>query len=178
VSSKYRPRLEEIDDELRRRLGDAAEVVTVNGAARPPRYTSAEMHEYADRRSPARRNGRLVRNAIVVPISKTSAWWQMGPLERQTFFYPHVDGDARCPVKGHAMAAAPGIPLLTRRLFHNPDGYQREGEWDFITYFECDDHGLPVFDEVYAALRNPAENPEWRYVIEGPVWKGKRVLRW
>jgi hypothetical protein len=28
------------------------------------------------------------------------------------------------------------------------------------------------------ALRDPLQNPEWRYVEEGPMWRGRRVLRW
>jgi hypothetical protein len=28
------------------------------------------------------------------------------------------------------------------------------------------------------ALRDLHQNPEWRYVQEGPIWRGRRVLRW
>ena len=34
------------------------------------------------------------------------------------------------------------------------------------------------FDQVLHALRDFHQNPEWRYVQEGPIWRGKRVLRW
>ena len=81
-------------------------------------------------------------------------------------------------MKGHAQAAEMGIPALFRRVYHNPDGYQRDGEFDFVTYFECDDDGLPIFDQVLNSLRDPHLNPEWRYVEEGPIWRGRRVLRW
>jgi hypothetical protein len=37
---------------------------------------------------------------------------------------------------------------------------------------------LPVFDHVLNSLRDPQHNPEWRYVEEGPIWRGRRVLRW
>ncbi len=178
VSSKYRPRLQEIDDELRRRLGDSADVISLGGAVRGPRYSSAEMTHYSQKHSPTRRSGRLTRNAILMPIRKTAEWWQLTPLERQVYFYPHVDKDSGCPVKGHAQAAEKGIPSLYRRMYHNPDGYERPNELDFLAYFECDDEALPVFDHVLGALRDPAQNPEWRYVQEGPIWKGKRVLRW
>ena len=50
-------------------------------------------------------------------------------------------------MKGHALAAENGIPSLFRRVYHNPDGYERAGEFDFVTYFECDDESLPVFDQ-------------------------------
>ena len=76
------------------------------------------------------------------------------------------------------MAAARGIPSLFRKVYHNPDGYERPNEFDFVTYFECDDEALPVFDQVLDSLRDVLQNPEWRYVQEGPIWRGRRVLRW
>jgi chlorite dismutase len=178
VSSKYRPRLQEIDDELRRRIGDSAEILTLEGALRNPRYSSPEMVHYATKGAPARRSGRLSRNAIVVPIRKTPEWWQKTTLERHSYFYPHVDHASATPVKGHALSAEKGIGALFRRVYHNPDGYERPGEFDFLTYFECDDQALPVFDQVLNALRDTRQNPEWRYVEEGPIWRGRRVLRW
>jgi hypothetical protein len=178
VSSKYRPRLQEIDDELRRRIGDSAVIVTLEGAFRNPRYSSPEMVQYSTKGAPVRRSGRLSRNVIIVPIRKTPEWWQKGTLERHSYFYPHVDQASAAAVKGHAQAAEKGIGSLFRRVYHNPDGYERPGEFDFVTYFECDDESLPVFDQVLNALRDPQQNPEWRYVEEGPIWRGRRVLRW
>jgi hypothetical protein len=178
ITSKYRPRLQEIDDEFRRRLGETAEIITLEGAARNPRYSSAEMITYANRGAPPRRSGRISRNAIIIPIRKTPEWWQKSALERHSYFYPHVDHASASPVKGHALAAEKGIGSLFRRVYHNPDGYERPNEFDFVTYFECDDEALPVFDHVMSALRDFHQNPEWRYVEEGPIWRGRRVLRW
>jgi hypothetical protein len=178
VSSKYRPRLQEIEEELRRRIGESADLLSIDGAVRPPRYSSAEMANYSSKNAPPRRSGRISRNAIIVPIRKTPEWWQKSALERHAFFYPHVDETSACPVKGHAVAAAHGIPVLFRRVYYNPDGYERPGEFDFMTYFECDDEALPVFDSVLQSLRDTQQNPEWQFVKEGPIWRGKRVLRW
>ena len=178
ITSKYRPRLQEIDDEFRRRLGDASEIITIEGAARNPRYSSAEMVNYSNRGAPPRRSGRSSRNAIIIPIRKTAEWWHKSTLERHAYFYPHVDHASASAVKGHAMAAEQGIASLFRRVYHNPDGYERANEFDFLTYFECDDDALPVLENVMAALRDVHQNPEWRYVEEGPIWRGKRVLRW
>ncbi len=178
ITSKYRPRLQEIDEELRRRMGDSAEILTLEGAARNPRYSSAEMVSYSNRGAPPRRSGRVSKNAIIIPIRKSAEWWQKSALERHSYFYPHVDHASAAPVRGHAMAAEKGIGSLFRRVYHNPHGYERSEEWDFITYFECDDEALPVFEQVMGALRDCQQNPEWRYVQEGPVWRGKRVLRW
>jgi hypothetical protein len=178
ITSKYRPRLQEIDDEFRRRLGDASEILTVEGAARNPRYSSAEMVHYSNKGAPPRRSGRVSRNAIIIPMRKTAEWWQKSTLERHSYFYPHVGGANGAAVKGHAMAAEKGIGSLYRRVYHNPDGYQRGDEFDFVTYFECDDDALPVFEQVMGALRDVEQNPEWRFVEEGPIWRGRRVLRW
>jgi len=178
VSSKYRPRLQEIDEELRRRIGDAADVVSLEGAFRNPRYSSPEMVQYSNKGAPPRRSGRLSKNAIVVPIRKTAEWWQKSALERHSYFYPRADHAGASTAKGHARAAEEGIASLFRRVFHNPDGYERPGEFDFVSYFECDDESLPVFDQVMSSLRDCDQNPEWRYVEEGPTWKGRRVLRW
>lgn len=178
VSSKYRPRLKDTEVELRRRLADNAEILAIDGAARVPQYTSAEMHAYAYKDAIARQSGRLQKNVIIIPMNKTAEWWAKSPLDRHSYFYPHADHGGNGPVKGHARSAEAGIPTIFRRLFYNPEGVSREGEFDFITYFECADEHLPTFDGICRALRDQRQNPEWRYVVEGPEWRGKRVLRW
>ncbi|MGE3405052.1 MAG: hypothetical protein AB7K63_20865, partial [Vicinamibacterales bacterium] len=177
-TGKYRPRLNELEAELRRRLGDAGDVLALDGAERTPRYTSSELYEYAYRRSAPRKSGRVARNIFVLPMSKTAEWWAMSSLERHAFFYPHVDSGSGCPVHGHAQTAEEGISAIYRRLYHNPDGYERQGEFDFITCFECEDDHVATFCRVHESLRDTARNPEWRYVKEGPLWRGFRVLRW
>jgi hypothetical protein len=178
VSGKYRPRLQELELELQRRVGEAAEVISIDGAQRTPRYTSSELYDFAYKKAAPRRSGRLARNAVVLPITKTAEWWAKASLERHAYFYPHVDAATGCPVHGHARSAQEGIPTLFRRLYHNPDGYGRSGEFDFITYFECEDDHVETFERVHQALRDTARNPEWRYVREGPLWRGRRVLKW
>jgi hypothetical protein len=178
ASANYRPRLVELECELKRRLGAVAEVVSIDGADRAPRYTSAEMHDYAYKPAMARLSGRVARCAVIVPVNKTDGWWQKSVLERHGYFYPHRDRFTGGEVKGHARAAEAGISTLFRRLYHNPDGYQRPNEYDFVTYFECTDEHLATFDKVREALRDKTQNPEWQYVLEGPEWRGRRVMRW
>lgn len=176
ISSKYRPRLLETEMELRRRVGDGAAIVALDGAVRAPQYTSAEMHAYAYKNAIARMSGRVQRNVIIIPMRKTQEWWEKPALERHAYFYPHSNGAG--PVKGHARSAEDGIRTIFRRVYYNPDGHGRDGEFDFITYFECADEHLPTFDRICRALRDQAQNPEWRYVVEGPEWRGRRVLKW
>lgn len=177
ICSKYRPRLKETEIELQRRVAECATVTSIEGAVRVPQYTSAEMHAYAFKSALARRSGRVHRNVIIIPISKSQEWWEKAPLERQTYFYPHLDA-AGARVKGHARAAEAGIGTIVRRLYYNPDGHSRAGEWDFVTYFECADEHLATFDQICQALRDVRQNPEWRYVTEGAEWRGRRVLKW
>ena len=178
LSSKYRPRLVETESELRRRLQEVASINAIDGATRVPQYTSAEMHAYAYRNASARVSGRMQHNVIIIPMSKSAEWWEKRALERHEYFYPHTDSATGQRVKGHAAAAEDGISTIYRRLYYNPDGQNRPGEFDFITYFECADEHLPVFEQICRSLRDVDQNPEWRYVVEGPEWRGKRVLRW
>ena len=177
ISSKYRPRLAETEMELRRRVTDFAEVTAMDGAVRIPQYTSAEMHAYAYKGAVARGSGRVQRNVVIIPMSKSKEWWDKAALDRQTYFYPHTDRSG-AHAKGHARAAEAGITTIYRKLYYNPDGHGREREWDFVTYFECADEHLATFDQICLALRDVRQNPEWRYVTEGPEWRGRRVLRW
>jgi hypothetical protein len=178
ASGKYRPRLQELELELQRRIGDVGDVISIDGAERTPRYTSAEMYDFAYKRAAMRKSGRVARNAIVLPMSKSGEWWKKSSLERHTYFYPHTDAGTGCPVHGHAQTAQDGIGTLFRKLYHNPDGYERAGEFDFITYFECEDEHIATFEKIHQGLRDIARNPEWLYVEEGPLWRGRRVLKW
>ena len=144
----------------------------------PNRYTSAALHEYAYTSAAGRQSGTATANVIIIPMSKSADWWSMDTLERHVYFYPHIDQRSGRPVSGHANAAEHGIGTIYRRLYHNPDGYQRANEYDFVTYFECADAQLPTFDLVRQALRDERRNPEWRFVTEGPEWRGRRTLRW
>jgi hypothetical protein len=178
ASGKYRPRLQELEVELQRRIGDVGDVISIDGAERTPRYTSADMYDFAYRRAVMRKSGRVAKNAIVLPMSKSGEWWKKTSLERHAYFYPHTDAGTGCPVYGHAQTAQDGITTIFRKLYHNPDGYERSGEFDFITYFECEDEYIPTFEKIHQGLRDIARNPEWLYVEEGPIWRGRRVLKW
>ena len=175
LTTKYRPRLGEIQAELVRRLEHVASVRAIDGALQAPRYTSAALHEYAFKPAAERQSGCAAENVIIIPMSKTAVWWEMSTLERHAYFYPHVDQQSGSPVSGHAKAAEHGIRTIYRRLYHNPDGYQRVNEYDFVTYFECADEHLATFDSVRQALRDERRNPEWRFVTEGPEWRGRRA---
>jgi hypothetical protein len=96
-------------------------------------------------------------------------------MRRESFFLPRYDEKGNVIAKGHALAAASGIPCINRRLYHAPDGYGRHDTYDFVGYFEFAEADASVFQAVMAGLRDVAQNPEWAYVREGPEWWGRRV---
>ena len=114
VTTKYRPRLDEIQAELVRRLGNVASVRAIDGALQTPRYTSAALHEYAYGSAAERQSGCAAANVIIIPMSKTAAWWEMSTLERHAYFYPHVDQQSGGPVaRTKALMKAPSTSSAT-----------------------------------------------------------------
>ena len=160
-----------------RTLIDAAggSVETLAGVMRPRSYTSHAMTEFAYAHAMPPGPGEKFPLAAVTPMNKTDAWWQMDFLHRESFFLPRYDENEELVVKGHALASAMGVPGINRRLVHSPDGYGVQGNYDFVGYFEFAEKDAPVFREVMAGLRDKVQNPEWKYVLEGPEWWGHRV---
>jgi hypothetical protein len=109
VCGKYRPRLVEVEQELRRRLGDGAEVLALEGAERAPRYTSAEMFEFAYRPALPRRPGRAAPN---VPASR--------PGQRLPRARPRDGGAGRDPDRIPSPLPQPGwLRTLWRVRLHH-----------------------------------------------------------
>ena len=150
-------------------------VETLAGVMRPRSYTSHAMTQFAYAHALPPGTGSKYPLAAVTPMNKTDAWWQMDFLHRESFFLPRYDENENMVVKGHALASAMGVPNINRRLVHAPEGYGLEGNYDFVGYFEFAEADAPVFREVMAGLRDTKQNPEWKYVLEGPEWWGRRV---
>ncbi len=150
-------------------------VETLAGVMRPRSYTSHAMSEFAYAHAMPPGPGDKYPLAAVTPMNKTDAWWQMDFLHRESFFLPRYDENEEMVAKGHALASAAGVPGINRRLVHAPEGYGLEGNYDFVGYFEFAEADAPVFREVMAGLRDTEQNPEWKYVLEGPEWWGRRV---
>tara|TARA_B100002049_G_scaffold35099_1_gene22973 strand:+ start:1528 stop:2340 length:813 start_codon:yes stop_codon:yes gene_type:complete len=150
-------------------------VETLAGVMRPRSYTSHAMSEFAYAHAMPPGSGEKFPLAAVTLMNKTDDWWQMDFLHRESFFLPRYDENEEMVVKGHALASAMGVPDINRRLVHSPDGYGLGGSYDFVGYFEFAEADAPVFREVMAGLRDTVQNPEWKYVLEGPEWWGRRV---
>ncbi len=154
--------------------GGTVEVLA--GVQRPRSYTSYAMTQYAYAPALPPGSARRLPIGVVTPQNKTAAWWAMDWMRRETFFLPRYDDQGNVLAKGHALAAAAGIPCITRRLYHAPERYGRPDGYDFIGYFEFAEEDAPIFRAVMTALRDTAQNPEWAYVREGPEWWGRRVV--
>lgn len=111
-------------------------------------------------------------------MSKTAEWWRKDWMERHTYFLPRYDDRGQMIAVGHALAAEAGISCLLRRTYHALEVPAPPGSYDFLTYFECADADVPVFERACANLRDVKQNPEWRFVREGPTWHGRRVPGW
>ncbi|MBO18985.1 MAG: hypothetical protein CL732_00405 [Chloroflexi bacterium] len=168
--------IKEYEDGLRTLIEErGGSVETLAGVMRPRSYTSHAMTQFAYAHAMPPNNGETHPLAAVTPMNKTDAWWQMDFLHRESFFLPRYDENENMVVKGHALASAAGVPSINRRLVHAPEGYGLQGNYDFVGYFEFAEADAPVFREVMAGLRDTQQNPEWKYVLEGPEWWGRRV---
>ncbi len=150
-------------------------VENLPGVQRPRSYTSYAMTQFAYASALAPQSAADCPMGVVTPQNKTAAWWAMDWMHRESFFLPRYDHQENLIAKGHALATEAGIPYIVRRNVHNPDGYGQDGSYDFVPYFEFAEDHVDIFRSVMAALRDVAENPEWRYVQEGPEWWGRRV---
>jgi hypothetical protein len=164
--------------ELARLLGSAVELRVLGGVVRPKNYTGTAMHNFAYAHQVVQQPGTVMPNAFLVPMRKTTAWWEKDWMERHTYFLPRYDDSGRMVNEGHALAASAGIACLLRRTYKHPDEPAPAGAYEFISYFECADDDVPRFHEVRTALRDVAKNPEWKFVREGPTWHGRRVASW
>ena len=178
VASKGAAAIAEFSQEAARLLAPSARVRVLKGVVRPKSYTSAAMDRWAYGRAVVQQPGAVMPNAFFVPLSKTADWWAKDWMERHTYFLPRYDDKGRMVNEGHALATAAGIPCLLRRTYRHLSSPAPEGEYDFLTYFECADADVPTFHQVCDALRDVGRNPEWQFVREGPTWRGRRVASW
>jgi chlorite dismutase len=87
--------------------------------------------------------------AALIPIRKSSAWWELTQEERR-----HIFED-----KSHHIAASlKYLPAIARQLYHCRD----LGEpFDFLTWFEFAPESAEAFEELVGMLR---ASEEWTYV--------------
>ena len=122
-------------------------VWALHGVTSNERYTTKQERELLARRpAPLGRADSTV--AVLIPVTKSDAWWALAQDERRSV----IERSRHVPL---GLAA---LPAVARRLHHSRD----LGEpFDFLTWFELAPRHLPLFDELLAALRS---SPEWTWV--------------
>jgi hypothetical protein len=164
--------------ELATLLPPAVGVLVLGGVVKPSNYTGNALHNFAYAQQVIQQPGAAMPNAFLIPMRKTAAWWAKPWMERHTYFLPRYDDSGRMLSEGHALAAAAGVSCLLRRTYKNRFEPAPADAYDFVNYFECTDEDMPTFHSVCAALRDTTRNPEWKFVLEGPTWHGRRVPEW
>jgi hypothetical protein len=87
--------------------------------------------------------------AALIPITKSSGWWELTQDERRAVF------EAR---SAHIAVGLQYLPAIARRLHHGRDLGE---EFDFLTWFEYRSTDANAFEELVGRLR---ETEEWSYV--------------
>lgn len=89
------------------------------------------------------------RRAAMIPIRKSSAWWDLAQDERRTIFEE---------TSQHTAIGMKYLPAIARQLYHCRD----LGEpFDFVTWFEYAADHAQAFEDLVASLR---ATREWEFV--------------
>jgi hypothetical protein len=130
-------------------------------------YTTGEQRADLNRRSRAELPAGQDAIAVIIPIRKSAAWWSLPHDQRNAFFHKQDDK------QGHTAIGAKYVERIYRKLYHTRYAVETT-EHDFITYFEFERKHTEDFQHLLAQLRDPQQNPEWRYVDrEYEIWLAK-----
>lgn len=127
----------------------------LRGTNNHTRYTvRTELEELTQRKPALGRPESTV--AVLIPITKSEAWWSMAQDERRRVF----EEESR-----HISMSMEYLPAIARRLYHSRD----LGEpFDFLTWFEFAPEHERLFQDLLAKLR---ATREWEFVErEVEVW--------
>jgi chlorite dismutase len=89
-------------------------------------------------------------SAALIPIQKTSAWWELSQDQRRDIFEEQSH---------HIELGIRELPAVARRLYHSHD---LDEPFDFLTWFEYAPDDGARFESLVAQLRR---SPEWQYVL-------------
>ena len=94
--------------------------------------------------------GRLeATRAALIPIKKSTAWWELAQDERRAIFEERSH---------HISIGLQYVTRIARRLYHC---YDLGEPFDFLTWFEYTPDDASVFEDLVGSLRS---TEEWRYV--------------
>ena len=121
---------------------------TLSGVISNIRYVERpEQQELTSKQAPLGRSEAAL--AALIPIRKTTAWWDLTQEERRNIF----------ETKSHHIAEGLRyLPSVARQLYHSRD----IGEpFDFLTWFEYAPQHSEAFEDLVRTLR---KTEEWRHV--------------
>ena len=131
-----------------RPVGDLEGVWVLRGVTSNERYVERDEREslVAEQQPLGRADAT---RAALIPIRKSSAWWELTQDERRAIF------EAR---SHHIATGLEYLPGVARRLHHGRDLGE---DFDFLTWFEFNPADADAFEELVGRLR---ETEEWFYV--------------
>jgi len=139
-------RVDVVEGSATRPVGDAAWVL--RGVTSNVRYTTrTELDALRQRQESLDRPAAT--RAALIPIRKTTAWWELSQDARRDIFEEQSH---------HIAVGLEYLPAIARRLHHGRD----LGEpFDFLTWFEYAPEHAADFEELVRRLRGTRE---WEYV--------------
>ncbi len=147
--------------------GDKAASPFMFGVPQHLEYTTKPQRDDLNKRSRAELPAGKETITVVIPIRKSAAWWALPTDERNAYFQKMADK------KGHTAIGADYVDRIYRKLYHTRYAVETR-DHDFITYFEFDRKHEADFKSLLKALRDPEQNPEWKYVDrEYEIWLTK-----
>ena len=106
--------------------------------------------------------------AVVIPLRKTTAWWDLPQDRRQAHFSVAAAATESHTSIGMRYAGRIFRTLYSARYLGAPL------EYDFVTYFEFPRSEAETFRALLGELRDRARNPEWEFVdLEHEIWMTK-----
>ena len=103
----------------------------------------------SSRRATTRAREALGNTGSLIPVRKSSAWWDLPQDERRAIFQERSH---------HIQTGLEYLPAVARRLYH----CRELGEpFDFLTWFEYSPNHTRSFEELVERLRR---TEEWRFV--------------
>jgi hypothetical protein len=130
-------------------------------------YTSKAQRDDLNKRSRAELPPSKDTVAVIIPIRKSAAWWALPHDERHAHFQEKGDKI------GHTAIGAKYVERIYRKLYHTRYAVETT-DHDFITYFEFERSHTDDFKSLLKQLRDPQQNPEWRFVDrEYEIWTTK-----
>ena len=142
-------------------------IIIFRGVTQNLHYTSDIQRQELNKRSRAEFEPSNETTAVLIPIGKSLTWWQLAQDQREAHF------QTSCKYKGHTTIGLSYVDRVFRKLYHSRY-IGASAPYDFLTYFEFNNHKRDDFKMLLNELRDTSRNPEWSYIeLEYEIWMKK-----